>query len=64
MADESMQKYFPLIKSSGEKLLLASTLDSLCESGRLPKGTTQAAFISLCFSRGLNEFMKETVDYV
>jgi hypothetical protein len=59
MADDQIAKYFPLIRSSGEKLLLASTLDSLKEYGLLPSGTTQAAFISLCFSRGLNSYMKD-----
>jgi hypothetical protein len=62
MADDSMQKYFPLIRSSTEKLWIASTLDALRDAGRLPQGTTTAAFISLCFSRGLNEYMKEVVD--
>jgi hypothetical protein len=53
MADDSMQKYFPLIRSSTEKLWIASTLDALRDAGRLPQG---------CFSRGLNEYMKEVVD--
>tara|TARA_R100001510_G_C7656858_1_gene217464 strand:+ start:10522 stop:10719 length:198 start_codon:yes stop_codon:yes gene_type:complete len=58
---ESIQKYFPLIKSDAEKLMVASTLDGLVERGYLPKGTNQAAFIKLCFSRGLNEYLKELV---
>jgi len=58
---ESIQRYFPLIKSNAEKLLIASTLDALVEKDYLPRGTTQAAFISICFSRGLNEYMKELV---
>ena len=58
---ESIQKYFPLIKSNAEKLLIASTLDALKEQHSLPEGTTKAAFISLCFSRGLNDYLKELV---
>ncbi|REJ63036.1 MAG: hypothetical protein DWQ21_04545 [Bacteroidetes bacterium] len=58
---ESIQKYFPLIKSNAEKLMVASTLDALVERGYLPRGTNQAAFIKLCFSRGLNEYLKELV---
>jgi hypothetical protein len=58
---ESIQKYFPLIRSNAEKLLIASTLDALKEQHCLPAGTTKAAFISLCFSRGLNEYLKELV---
>jgi hypothetical protein len=58
---ESIQRYFPLIKSNAEKLLIASTLDALKEQQYLPAGTTKAAFISLCFSRGLNEYLKELV---
>jgi|TARA_A100001201_G_scaffold47795_1_gene47943 hypothetical protein len=58
---ESIQRYFPLIKSNAEKLLIASTLDALKEQHYLPAGTTKAAFISLCFSRGLNEYLKELV---
>ena len=58
---ESIQRYFPLIKSNAEKLFIASTLDALVEKGYLPIDTTQAAFIRICFSRGLNEYMKELV---
>tara|TARA_A100001391_G_C4865892_1_gene223881 strand:+ start:364 stop:561 length:198 start_codon:yes stop_codon:yes gene_type:complete len=56
---DTIQRYFPLIKSNAEKLILASTLDALKEKGYLPHETTQAAFISLCFSRGLNDYLKE-----
>jgi hypothetical protein len=56
---ETIQRYFPLLKSNAEKLMLASTLDALRERGYVPNGTTQAAFISLCFSRGLNDYLKE-----
>ena len=56
---DTIQRYFPLIKSNAEKLMLASTLDALKDKGYLPQGTTQAAFISLCFSRGLNDYLKE-----
>jgi len=58
---ENIQRFFPLIKSNTERLIIASTLDSLKEAGILPQGTTQAAFISLCFSRGLNDYLKEVV---
>jgi|TARA_R100000081_G_C4693501_1_gene103801 hypothetical protein len=58
---ESVQRFFPLIKSNTERLLIASTLDSLIELGLLPRGTTQSAFISLCFSRGFNDYLKEVV---
>ena len=58
---ESIQKYFPLIKSNAEKLMVASTLDALVDRGYLPRGTNQADFIKLCFSRGLNEYLKELV---
>ena len=60
---DSVQRYFPLIKSNSEKLIVASTLDALKEKGYLPEGTTQAAFISLCFSRGLNDYLKELSEY-
>ena len=56
---ETIQRYFPLLKSNAEKLMLASTLDALRERGYVPSSTTQAAFISLCFSRGLNDYLKE-----
>jgi len=58
---ESIQKYFPLIKSNAEKLMVASTLDALVDRGYLAVRTNQAAFIKLCFSRGLNEYLKELV---
>jgi len=60
---DGIQRYFPLIKSNNEKLMLASTLDALLEKGYVPKGTTQAAFISLCFSRGYNDYLKELASY-
>jgi len=58
---EGVQRFFPLIKSNTERLLIASTLDSLIELGLMPTGTTQSAFISLCFSRGFNDYLKEVV---
>lgn len=60
---DSIQRYFPLIKSNSERLMLASTLDALIEKGYLPQGTTQSAFISLCFSRGYNDYLKELSVY-
>ena len=57
---ESIQKYFPLIKSNAEKLMVASTLDALVDRGYLPKGANQAAFVS-SVSPELNEYLKELV---
>jgi archaellum component FlaG (FlaF/FlaG flagellin family) len=52
-------KYFPLLKNNGEKILLVSTMEELLKKGYLNSETTQAAFIKMCFSRGLNDYLKE-----
>ena len=58
---DSVQRFFPLIKSNTERLILAATLDAALDLGIVPRGTTQSAFISLCFSRGFNDYLKEVV---
>lgn len=52
-------KYFPLLKNNSEKILLVSTMEELFKKGYLDSETTQAAFIKMCFSRGLNDYLKE-----
>ena len=48
---ESIQRYFPLIKSNAEKLLIASTLDALVEKGYLPEAPLKLLLLVICFSK-------------